>query len=581
MKIPIRGYWRLLSKYLRPQLHKVIILGVSLLLSIGLQLLNPQITRFFIDGALRGISYNILIETAIIFIGIIFMQQLLAILITYLGKSIGWTSTNALRTDLVEHCLGMDMEFHKSLKPGELIERIDGDVAILLNFFSQLIVVVISNVMLVIGVLILLFREDWMIGLAQTVFVVIATFILIQVQSVAVPHWKLVRELTGKFYGFIGEQITSTEDIKSSGAISNTMNNFHEFLQKWLPLRRKATVMGYSMYFVLLALIGISNTIALGLGAYLRQKGIVTIGTIYLFYNYTSYLVTPIDQIRRQLQNLQAAEASIWRIDELFNRKSKLGDIAGKILENTPFDIFVNNVNFEYEENVTVLKDISFKLSQGKILGVLGRTGSGKTTIARLLIRLNDPKEGEIYFGGHAIKSIGLKSLRERVAYVTQDVQLFYASVRDNITFFNKDIKDETIVKVIEKVGLSSWYYSLPNALDTIIDASGGGLSAGEAQLLAFVRAFLKDPSLVILDEASSRLDPATEKLIQSAILKLLEGRSGIIISHRLWSVKCADEIMILDQGKVLEYGNRKDLEEDKNSRFYNLIKAGIEEVLV
>lgn len=580
MKIPIKSYYRLLSKYLKKQWYKVIILGFVLISGIGLQLINPQIVRFFIDGALAKKPSKTLIEAAVLFIIIAFVQQLFAVLTTYLGNSIGWTSTNALRNDLVFHCLHLDMSFHKSFKPGELIERIDGDVTILLNFFSKLIIIVINNILLILGVLVLLFMEDWRIGLAQTIFVMIAVYAFLSIQSIAVPHWKAVRQLSSKFYGFIGEHISSAEDIKSSGATSYTMNTFYRFLQKWLPLQRKATVMGYSGYLVSLGLTALSSSIAFGLGAYLWGKGIITIGTIYLFYNYSSYLTAPVDQIRRQLQDLQNATASISRVEELLSRKSKLEDGTDELVENNSFDIFVNNVNFEYEENVLVLKDISFKLPKGKILGVLGRTGSGKTTLARLLIRLYDPKNGEIYFGNQPLKSIQLKSLREKVAYVTQDVQLFHATVRDNITFYNRNIKDETILKLIEEVGLSDWYKSLKNGLDTILEGSSGGLSAGEAQLLAFVRVFLKDPSLVILDEASSRLDPVTEKLVQNAMIRLLKGRTGIIIAHRLWTVHCADELMILDQGKILEYSTRETLEKDCNSRYYELLKTGMEEML-
>jgi ABC-type multidrug transport system fused ATPase/permease subunit len=499
---------------------------------------------------------------------------------TYLGKKIGWLATNSLRTDLVIHCLNMDMAFHKSLRPGELIERIDGDVNTLLNFFAQFAIVVVNNILLILGILILLFREDSLIGITETIFVIITAIVLVKVKSIGTPHWKKVRDISGKLYGFLGEHVSSTEDIKSNGATSYTMNHFYGLLRKLFPVQFKASISGYSLYMSTLVLTGVSNTIAFGLGGYLWSKGIISIGTVYLFYNYNQLLISPIDQVRRQLQDFQRAAASIERVNELLARKSKLVDGTGAELTEGPFDVYVNNIDFEYEEDVAVLKNISFKLQKGKVLGILGRTGSGKTTMARLLTRLYDPTKGELYYGEQLAKDIPLRSLRDKVAYVTQDVQLFNASVRDNITFFNKKVKDEVILPIINEIGLSSWFDSLPEGLNTVLDPNGSNLSAGEAQLLAIVRVFLKNPSLVILDEASSRLDPATESLIQVAISKLLMGRSGIIIAHRLSTVNNVDDIMILEEGKILEFDNRKVLEGNSNSVFYNLLRTGMEEVL-
>jgi ATP-binding cassette subfamily B protein len=219
-------------------------------------------------------------------------------------------------------------------------------------------------------------------------------------------------------------------------------------------------------------------------------------------------------------------------------------------------------------------------LEPGTVLGLLGRTGSGKTTLARLVFRLYDPAAGRIRMNGVDIRQSRLKALRQRVAIVTQDVQLFQASVRDNLTFFRPDISDERISEVIEDLELADWYQSLPQGLDTRLETGGRGLSAGEAQLLAFTRVFLRDPGLVILDEASSRLDPATEQRIERAIDKLLRNRTAIIIAHRLGTVHRADDIMILEDGSVAEYGNRERLAADTASRFHHLLQTGLEEVL-
>lgn len=207
-----------------------------------------------------------------------------------------------------------------------------------------------------------------------------------------------------------------------------------------------------------------------------------------------------------------------------------------------------------------MLQDISFNLPAGHLLGLLGRTGSGKSSLARLLLRLYDPQSGSICLGGVPINQTSLTDLPQKVGLVTQDVQLFQTTVRNNLTFFNQNISDERVYETLEILGLSAWLHSLPQGLDTNLGPDSSGLSAGQAQLLAFTRVFLKDPGLVILDEASSRLDPMTEKLIEKAVEKLLTGRTGIIIAHRLATIERANQILILEQGQVSEYGQQQEL---------------------
>jgi len=239
------------------------------------------------------------------------------------------------------------------------------------------------------------------------------------------------------------------------------------------------------------------------------------------------------------------------------------------------------DVYFAYKDGEPVLEKIDFQLKPGVVLGLLGRTGSGKTTLARLIFRLYDTSQGRIELGGVPLTRPRLTTLRQRVALVTQDVQLFQATVRDNITFFDRSIPDSRIIAVIQELGLTGWLEALPKGLDTKLETGGRSISAGEAQLLAFTRVFLRDPGLVILDEASSRLDPATEQLIERAIDSLLKNRTAIIIAHRLGTLHRTSQIMILDDGRVVEQGERARLAADPEARFYGLLRTGLEEVLV
>jgi len=227
-----------------------------------------------------------------------------------------------------------------------------------------------------------------------------------------------------------------------------------------------------------------------------------------------------------------------------------------------------------------VLHDVSLVLQPGRVLGLLGRTGSGKTTLARLLTRLYDPDGGAVRLGGIDTREADIHTLRRSVGMVTQDVQLFAASIRDNLTFFDPEISDAEIAMALETLGLTDWVMNMAEGLNTVLEAGGGSLSAGEGQLLAFTRIFLEDPGLVVLDEASSRLDPATEQLIERAVDRLLADRTGVIIAHRLETVNRADDIMILESGRVVEAGPRAGLAADPGSRFAGLLATGIEEVL-
>jgi ATP-binding cassette subfamily B protein len=551
-----------------------------MLTHIGLRLLSPQIMRFFIDTALSGGALRPLLNAAAVFLGVAIASQILAVANTYLGENVAWAATNGLRLDLMLHCLRLDQSFQSLHTPGELVERIDGDVNALANFLSRFLIYVLANVILLVGVLALLFREDWRVGVGLTAFALLAFLAFIRLRSIAVPYWAEVRQQTADFYGFIGERLEGTEEIRANGAQGYVIRRFSEIVRRWLPTQIKARNASNSMWMANTGAFAVGNALAFVLGAHLLRTGAMTIGSVYLIFHYTELVLIPIVEIRGQLENLQRAEASIGRVRALFETSSKLRDGFGAYLPQGALSVEFQDVSFGYSHGETVLRDLSFQLRPGRVPGLLGRTGSGKTTLARLLLRLYDPIEGEVRLSGVATRTARLRDIRDRVSMVTQDVQLFQASIRDNVTLFDQDVPDEKIIAVLGDLGLSEWLCALPDGLDTTLRAGGGRLSAGQAQLLALARVFLADPGLVILDEASSRLDPATEYLIKEAITRLLEDRTGILIAHRLSTVQRTHEIMILQDGQVLEHGERTALAASPDSHFRRLLRTGLEEVL-
>lgn len=580
MKIPLRQYWTLLADYIRPQGHRVLYLAFFILAGIALQIVSPQIMRFFVDAARGGAPQGELMRAAVLFIVLAVIQQVASVMATYLGENVGWSATNALRSDLSRHCLHLDMTFHNQHTPGEMIERVDSDVTSLSNFFSQFTIQLLGNALLLSAILVLLWFEDWRVGLVLTAFTTIAMLMLGRLRNIAVPQWQAARQAAAELFGFLEERLDGTEDIAASGAKAYVLRRFYELMRRIYREHLRAALMSNVMINSSGMIFILGNAAALGVGAYVYQQGVATIGTVYLIFSYTNLINRPIQRISSQLEDLQRASAGITRVRQLLATESALEERAATALPAGPLSVGFDHVTFGYESDDPVLIDLDFNLEPGRILGLLGRTGSGKTTISRLLFRLYDPRVGSVQLGGIDIRNLALDDLRRGVGMVTQNVQLFHASLRDNLTFFDRSVTDESIMAVIRELGLSSWFDSLPRGLDTEIESGGAGLSSGEAQLLAFARIFLKNPGLVILDEASSRLDPATEVLIERAVDRLLRGRTGIVIAHRLGTVQRADDIMIISQGRIEEQGERAALAADPNSRFAGLLQTGLEEVL-
>ena len=579
-KVPVRQYRTLLLKYLRQQKGIVALASVLILTNIGLQLVNPQIMRYFIDEAVAGSPLGTLVAAAVLFIAVALVQQVIGVVATYTSGQVGWNATNSLRSDLARHALSLDMPFHNSNTPGQMIERIDGDAQTLGGFFSTFAVHIVGNTIMLAAVLALLFREDWRAGLALTVFALITLAVILRMRNVSVANWKANREASTRTYGFIEERLAGREDVRTSAAESYVMKGYFDHMWSWFRIRVRAafvsTVVANMTEFMFTA----GLAMALGVAAYLYLEEAITIGTVVLIFQYTWLVERPIGIMSEQIESLQQAGASVIRIDELLRTRREVVDGRGVRFPDGALDVRLESVTFAYNKTDPVLRDVAIDLQPGRVLGLLGRTGSGKTTITRLLFRLYDPDEGRVLLGGHDIRDARITELRNRVGLVTQDVRLFHGTVRDNLTFYDRDVPDARLLDVVHELDLTRWYDSLPDGLDTMLQPDGGGLSSGEAQMLAFARVFLKDPGLVILDEATSRLDRSTEAAIERAVDRLVKERTVIIVAHHLATLQRCDDIVILEDGQVVEAGERELLASDPNTRFHGLLQTGLEEVL-
>lgn len=577
--IPVRDYLALLSTHLHGLRRQVVGLVVVLGLSIGLQLYAPQLLRRVIDGALSGTPGSALAPLAGVFIVLALASQAVTVIATWLAEDIGWRATNRLRSELAAHVLRLDLSFHTDHSPGHLIERVDGDVTSLSNFFSAMTVQVVGNALLIAGVVVLIARESLLLGMTVGALVAAGLVGFARLHQVTVPWWTEVSRIHAELFGQVGEQVGGTEDIVPNGAAGFMQEQFAARLRRYLPAFRRGWT-GYGLMWSTSQVLESATVLAVYVAGSLLLGTSLTIGGVFLVLYYVNMIGSPLHRLRSQFQDLQKAGGAIARIGELRDVVPVMPAAGDRPLGPGAPSLHWDAVTFAYpdegEDAAPVVHEVDVHVGAGRTLGIVGRTGSGKSTLAKLAVRLHDPDRGAVRLDGVPLPSIA--GLRERVGIVTQEVQLFRATVRDNLTFFDADVDDALVRDVLDQLGMAAWLAGLPAGLDTVLDA--GELSAGQAQLLAFGRIFLRDPGLVVLDEASSRLDPATETALERAVDRLLAGRTAVVIAHRLHTLDRVDDVLVLDEGRVVEHGPHAQLAADPDSRFAQLLATGMAEVL-
>lgn len=573
--------WKLLGHYLQPLRWQIVLLAAILAATIAMQLATPYVASLFIDEATSGAAMQDLVTLAVATIVLALLAQAVAVAETWVAERISWSATNALREDVAAHLLHLDASFHHAHTPGELIERVDGDVGTLARVFSRFAVNVVGNALLMAAILILLWTVDWRIGLGVASFVCLAVAAMLRLRATSTHFAAEERQAEAEAYGFLGEYLSGLEDVRSSNARAFVMRRWAELLRTWKNARIQAQMRGYAMVASSQGLFGLALAFALALSAVLLRNSAISLGAVFLVFRYTTMLNAPTAQIRNEIQDLQQAGASLGRIESLLNTQSRLVDGPGEALPRTSLDLTFDRVWFSYEPGSQVLRNVTVNLPAQRVLGIVGRTGSGKSTLVRLIPRFYDPDAGAVLLGGVDLRTVSLAAVRSRIGMVTQESHLFSATLRENLTIFDDSVPDERLLAVLASVGMSDWLESLPVGLDTLLGPGGQGLSAGQTQVLACARLLLRDPDVVILDEPSSKLDPATERLVHDAFARLLAGRTGVVVAHRLSTFEFADDILVLDHGEVLEHGPRLALASDSASHYAGLLRLAAGEVAV
>ena len=541
-----------------------------------LRLAMPVLLGRFVDTAVSGRPLDTVTTLAALYILAAVAAEGLQLTVIWGAVNLSWRAGNRLREQLARHALTLEMRWHAKHSPGQLIERIDGDVEALVVFFAEVLVNVVGSVVLVTGMLVVAFVIDWRSGVVLLISAAASLAVMVRLRGAAVPAREAEREANAVMYGDLEERLGGLEDLRANGAGSFAVHKLHLHSAVSWRTGRRAALLGDGAHALAAMAQGLGSAAILALGIVLHQRGAVSVGAVVTLFRYAEMLRQPLERIAEQLKEFQKAVAGARRAATLLATAPTIvdGPLGPDALGPGPLSAQFDRVRFAYEPGEpAVLDGVDLFFPAGAHVGVVGRTGSGKTTLGRLLLRFWDVDAGAVRIGGVDVRDLRLDALRGRVAVVTQDVELFRATVRDNLTLFGAHaVDDARLLAVLERVDLGRWLAAQPAGLDTFVEGAGS-LSGGEAQLLALARAFLTDPAVVVFDEASSRLDPATEARVMVATRALLEGRTALVIAHRLATLEEMDRIVVVDHGRVVEHGERRALAAHASSRYASLLR--------
>ena len=576
MGVPSPSRSRALTALLRPDARRWVVLGALVAAGSALMLAGPLVIRRIVDVATDGATTGEIVRLALLFLAIAIATQVLAIIVARRATVTAWETTNELRLRITRHVLGLDHEFHRRHTPGELIQRVDGDVTSVSDFLSRVVPRAAGGLLLVFGMLVVLTILDWRLGLGMAVFLVLAVTVVVRGRHRAVRESSDELGSYAQLYGGIEERLTAAEDLRANGAGVHAIWRFVEDSSGALhsSVRRERAFI--RMWWTVQGAITVGLILSLVLSAVLVTNNAITIGTAFLLFQYVLLVSRPLEELVHELETVQKANGAMLRVAELLAIEPTIVDRGTTSPPPGALAVAARDVSFAYDTGDVdiILRDVNLEIAPGRSVGVVGRTGSGKTTFSRLLLRLVEATSGAVELSGVPIADIPLSELRRRVALVPQEVELFEGTVRDNVTLFDPEPTDIEVLDALRNVGLDAL---VAGGIHRELGAGGAGLSAGEAQLLALARVWLRQPDLVVFDEATARIDPATETRLETAIAQLLEGRTTLIIAHKLSTLRMVDEVIVFDRGRIVEHDRRDALIADGGSRYRYLLELAME----
>lgn len=562
-----------LMKYLKGEKKAIIVLAIFFIGNIVLQIFSPQVLSYFIDSAQSGKTLGYISMIVLMYMVTIVLNMAGGVCESYFAQSFGWRITNSFRKDVMDHFLKIDIEHHGKWTSGEMITRLDEDVEGLFTYFYMLIFKLVGSTLLMVGILIALAMKNLIIATAMLMFSVASVWIFKAIQDYGIKLYVKRSAAISKFNGIMKERVDNIIEIRTNAAEKYSLHTLNAAMKNRFKESLPAGMMYSKLWSASTMLDAVVTVLSLGIAVLLWDNGLITLGTVYLIHTYSGLIFNHLQDFRNYLSRLQTSKAGLIRVKEMLDIESSITEGSLEI-ESRDITLAVKNLSFGYSESNDVLHGITFELKPGERLGIMGETGSGKTTLAKLLARLHEFKQGEILLNGVSVKELNSESLRQSIAYCTQEIQFLHGTLRDNITLYEDSFSDSQILEAIKYMGLAQWFTKFPEGLDTYLEMGENNLSAGEAQLISIIRMFLKNPAIVILDEISSRLDYVTEQRILSALDILTQNRTVITIAHKITALRWTDSIMILNGGRIVEYGRKEELEKDIKGRFYSLCRA-------
>ncbi len=558
---------RRLVKYLRPYKWKVVLAVVITILVSSLGPMRPYLIRRAIDNHIMKGDYHGLTTIAVFLIVSLILQSCVQYVQTLVTTWIGQQTVLDLRQELFAHLQRLSMRFFDRNPVGRLVTRLTNDVEVLNELFSSGIIMIVADIFVIFWIFVFMFATSWKLSLVTlTVFplLLLATSIF---RKKARESYREVRLLVARLNSFLNEHVSGMITVQLFGAEADTYRRFDK-INRGVADANIRSVFYYAVFYPAVEFLSSVATAliiwyggSLVLGYKTGVEGALTIGTLVAFYQYTEQFFRPIRDLADKYNILQSAMAASERIFKLLDDDTVLPEPSQAIATGRlNGEIEFRNVWFAYNDEDFVLKDISFSVKPGQTVAFVGATGAGKSSITNLITRLYEFQRGEILIDGHDIRALDPQELRRNTAIVLQDVFLFSADVATNISLGNEDISQERIRESARIVGAGDFISRLPQGFESQVKERGAILSVGEKQLISFARALAYDPSILILDEATSSIDTESEQMIQSAIEKLLKGRTSIVIAHRLSTIQKADKIILLHHGEIREQGTHDEL---------------------
>ena len=568
-----------LFQFIKPYNLKFYSLVLSIMLGAALAPILPLLIRQTIDGPVSAGNYTGLAKMMAIMIGILIAQSLIQFTNTYLAGWLGQNIIRDIRVQLYHKILHLRLKFFDDTPIGRLVTRTISDIETLADVFSDGIAAIAGDILQLILIISVMFYTDWrlsLISLCTIPFMLISTYIF---KEKVKKSFNEVRNAVSNLNSFVQEHITGMNIVQIFNSEKIEFDKFHAINTKHRDENIKS-IMYYSIYYPVAEVIAALGTgLVVWYGAKQMLNAEVTYGTVTAFIMFINIFFRPIRMIADRMNTLQMGIVSTDRILKLLDSDDYTANDGSK-KANLKGEVEFKNVWFAYNDENFVLKDISFKANRGETVAFVGATGAGKSSIINLLSRFYDINKGHILIDGLDLKQYELRSLREQIGVVLQDIFLFSDTIEKNITLGDESISREKIVEAAKLVGVHDFIMQLPNDYDYNVQERGATLSVGQRQLISFVRAMVHDPKIIILDEATSSVDTETEELIQNAIDKLMRGRTSIVIAHRLSTIQKANKIIVLDKGQIMEEGSHEELL--KLDGFYaNLYNMQYKEMLV